>query len=93
MSKLRVGVKTFWPLTVPLMLLPLTLMTTGAPPLVRALQARLAGIERNVDQRVTAGGDIEIAAGGSGPRSVAVPTRVRGNRVHLGQGAAGDMEY
>ena len=38
-----------------------------------APQARLAGIERNVDQRVTAGGDIEIAAEDLGRAPVAVP--------------------
>ena len=59
--------------------------TAGEP-----LQARLAGIECDVDQGVGTCGDGKIPDEGLGRTPVAVFHQSEGNRVHLRQGAVGD---
>ncbi|MNF49998.1 hypothetical protein D3C84_312830 [compost metagenome] len=56
------------------------------------LQARLAGIEADINQRIAAGGDIEIPGQGLTGRPVAVLHQGERNGVDLGQGAVGDLD-
>ncbi|MNQ76863.1 hypothetical protein D3C85_917120 [compost metagenome] len=54
------------------------------------LQARLAGVEADIGERVGAGCDVEGAGEGLARAPVAVFHQIQGDRVHARQGAVGD---